>query len=177
MFGTHSFAVWRACWEYLVREGVRPEQLNPLGGRGRPSHSFDGPLWVPQAMVLGWCCCSVTQLCLALRDPVNCSMPDFPVLYHLLQFAQTHVHWVSDAIQPSHSLSPLLILPPVFPGIRVFSSESVLCIRWSKCWSFRFSTSPSNEYSGLISFRIYWFDLFDVQGLSRVFSSITVRKH
>ena len=76
--------------------------------------------------------------------------------------AQTHVHWVSGAIQPSHPLWPLLLLPSVFPSIRVFSNESALCIKWSKYWSFRIS--PSNEYSGLISFRNDWFDLLAVQG-------------
>ena len=91
-------------------------------------------------------------------------MPGFPVPHCLLEFAQTHVHLVSDAIQPSHPLPPLLLLPSVFPSIRVFSNESALCIRWPKYWSFSFSISPSNEYSGLISFRIDWFDLLSVQG-------------
>ena len=76
--------------------------------------------------------------------------------------AQTHVHWVSDSIQPSHPLLPLL-LPSVFPSIRVFSNELALSIRWPKYGSFNFSISPSNEYSGLISFRIDWFDLLAVQ--------------
>ena len=61
-------------------------------------------------------------------------------------------------------MSPLLLLPSIFPSIRVFSNESVLCIRWPKCWSFSFSISPSNEYSGLISFTIGWLDLLAVQG-------------
>ena len=76
----------------------------------------------------------------------------------------THVHWVSDAIQPSR---PLLFLSPasIFPSIRVFFSESALCIRWPKYWSFSLSISPSNEYSQLISFRIDWFDLLAVQGI------------
>ena len=69
----------------------------------------------------------------------------------------------------------LLLLPSIFPSIRVFSSESVLCIRWPEYWSFSFN--PSNKYSGLISFRIDWFDLLAVQGLSRVFSNTTVQKH
>ena len=69
------------------------------------------------------------------------------------------VHRVDNAIQPSHPLCPLLLLPSVFPSIRVFSHESVLCIRWPKYWSFSFSISPSNEYSGLISFRMDWLDL------------------
>ena len=72
---------------------------------------------------------------------------------------------------------PLFLLPSIFPTIRVFSKESVLCIRLPKYWSFSFRISPSNEYSGLISFRIDWFDLFAVQGLSRVFSNTTVQKH
>ena len=72
---------------------------------------------------------------------------------------------------------PLLLLPSIFPSIRVFSNESVLHIRWPKYWSFSFSTSPSNEYSGLISFRIDWFDLLDIQGTLKVFSNTTVQKH
>ena len=82
--------------------------------------------------------------------------------HYLTEFAQTHVHWVGDAIQPSHPLCLLLLLPSIFPSIRVFSDESALCIRWAKYWSF--SISPSNEYSGLTSFRIDWFDLLAVQG-------------
>ena len=71
----------------------------------------------------------------------------------------------------------LLLLPSVFPNIRVFSYESALCIKWPKYWSFSFGTSPSNEYSGLISFRIDWFDLLLSKGLSRVFTNTTVQKH
>ena len=104
-------------------------------------------------------CCSVAQSCLTLCDPMDYTMPGFLVLHYLLEFAQTHAHWVGDAIQPSH---PLLLLPSVFPSIRVFSNQSALCIRWPKYWSF--SISPSNEYSGLISFRIDCFDLLTVQG-------------
>ena len=76
----------------------------------------------------------------------------------------THVHWVSDTIHPSHPLLSLLLLPSIFPSIRVFSNESALRIRWSKYCSFSFSISPSNEYSGLISFRMDWLDLLAVQG-------------
>ena len=83
--------------------------------------------------------------------------------HQLLEFTQTHVNWVSDAIQPSYLLRLLLLLPSIFPSIRVFSNKSALRIRWPKYWSFSFSTSPSNEYSGLISFKIDWFDLA-VQG-------------
>ena len=85
-----------------------------------------------------------------------------PVHHHLPELAHTHDHWVSDAIQPSHPL--LSPSPPasIFPSIRVFSNESTLCIRWPKYWSF--SINPSNECSGLISFKIDWFDLLAVQG-------------
>ena len=78
----------------------------------------------------------------------------------------THVHWISDAIQPSLPLLPLLLLPSIFPSIRVFFKKLTLHIRWPKCWSFSFSfsISPSNEYSRWISFRIDWFDLLAVQG-------------
>ena len=81
------------------------------------------------------------------------STPGFPVHHQFLEIAQTHVHPVSDAIQPSH---PLLLLPSI---LRVFSNESVLHIRWPQYWSFSFSISPSSDYSGLISFRMDWFDL------------------
>ena len=96
---------------------------------------------------------------------IDCSKPGFLVLHHLLELAHTHVHWVSDVIQPSHPLSspPLAFSLPQHLS-QVFSSETALCIRWPKYWSFNFSISPSNEYSGLISFRIDWLDLLAVQG-------------
>ena len=174
-------------------------------------------------MALNLSCCSVTQLCPTLCDPVS----GFPVFHCPLECAQTLVRWVSDAIQGSHVLSyllfmtvmmwlfssvqlhshvllfatsgtaarqaslsitnsqsllkfmsvklvmpanhlilcrPLLLLPSIFPSIRVFLNESALCIRWPKDWSFSFSISPSNEYSGLISFMMDWLDLFAVRG-------------
>ena len=107
---------------------------------------------------------SVTQSCLTLCDPMFCSMPGLPVYHQLPQLAQTHVYPVGDAIQPSHLLSPLLLLPSIFPSMRIFSNESVLHIRWPKYWSFSFSISPSNDYSGLISFRMDRLDLLAVQG-------------
>ena len=107
---------------------------------------------------------SVTQSCPTLCDPMNCSTLGLPVHHQLLQFTQTHVHWVCDAIQPSHPCHPLLLPPSIFSSIRVFSNESALQIRWPKYWSVSFSISPSNEYSGLISFRIDWLDLLTVQG-------------
>ena len=123
-----------------------------------------------------WHFSSVAQSCLNLANPMEYSMPGFPVHHQLPELTQTHVHRVSDAIQSSHPLSSLL-LPSIFPSIRVFSNESVLCIRWPKYWSFSFSINPSNEHSGLISFRMDWLDLLQSKGLSRVFSNTTVQKH
>ena len=107
---------------------------------------------------------SVVQSCPTLCDPMDCSTPGLLLHHQLLELTQTHGHWVSDAIQPSHPLSSLLLLPSIFPSIRVFSNESVLQIRCPKYWSFSFSIGPSNEYSGLISFRMDWLDLLAVQG-------------
>ena len=101
---------------------------------------------------------------------MDCSMPGFSVLHCLPEFAQILVHWLGDAVQPSHPLLPPLLLPSVFPSITVFSTESALPIRWPKYWSFCFSISPSNEYSGLISFRINWLDLLAVQMTYQEFS-------
>ena len=114
----------------------------------------------------GWVITSVSpvaQSCLTLCNPLDCSTPGFPVHNQLPELTQTNVHWVGDVIQSSHPLLFLLLLPSIFPSIRVFSSESVLHIRWPKYCSFSFSISPSNEYSGLICFRIDWFDLLAVQ--------------
>ena len=95
---------------------------------------------------------------------MNRSMPGLPVHHQHPEFTQTHVHRVGDAIQPSHPWSPLLLLPPIPPSIRVFSSVSALLMRWPKYWSFSFSIIPSKEHQGLISFRMDWLDLFAVQG-------------
>ena len=120
---------------------------------------------------------SVTLLCLTLRP-------------HGLQYARlpcpspTPGAWLTlimsiESVMPFNCLilcRPLLLLPSVFPSIRVLSNESVLCIRWPKYWSFSFSISPSSEYSGLISFRMDWLDFFAVKRLSRFFSNTTVQK-
>ena len=107
---------------------------------------------------------SVAQSCPTLCDPMNRSTPGLPVHHQLPEFTQTHVHRVHDAIQPSHPLSPRLLLLPIPPSIRVFSSELALHMRWPKYWSFSFSISPSNEHPGLVSFRMDWMDLLAVQG-------------
>ena len=106
---------------------------------------------------------------------MDCSTPGFRVLHFLPEIAQIHLHWVSDAIYHLSLCRPLLLLPSVFPSIRVFSSESALHIRWPKYWSLSFSISPSSEYSGLISFRIDWFDLPAVQGTFFFFSQGTFK--
>ena len=133
--------------------------LNIIRGKGLgPNLSFSTnfpPLWVQFS--------SVTQSALTLCDPVDCSTQGFLVHQHswsLLKFMS--IEWV---IPSNHLIlcCPLL-LPSIFPSIRVFSNESVLCIRWPKYWSFSFNISPSNEYSGLISFRMDWLDLLAVQG-------------
>ena len=149
--------------------------------------------------------CLLSQWC---HPTISSSVTGFPVLHHLLEVAQTHVFWASDAIQPSHYLSPaslsftisrsllrlmsfepvmpsnhliichpLLLLPSILPSIRVLSNELAFHIRWPKYSSFSFSVSPSNEYLGLIPFRIDWFDLLVVQASLKVFSSTTIQKH
>ena len=107
---------------------------------------------------------SVAQLCLTLCNPMDCSMAGLPFRHQLLELTQTHVHWVGDAIQPSHPLSSPF--PPAFSlsqHLGLFF-ESILCVRWPKYWNFSFSIIPSNEHPGLISFRMDWLDLLAVQG-------------
>ena len=114
-------------------------------------------------LVFHCCCCSVTQLCLSLCDPMDCSMQaslSFTITQSLLKLMSI------ELVMPSIHLilcRPLLLLPPIFPSIRVFSNELALCIRWLKYWSFNFSISPSNEYSVLISFKFDGFDLLAKQ--------------
>ena len=110
------------------------------------------------------CCCSVVQSCPTLCNPMDCSTPGFPVLHHLPEMLKL---MSIESVKPSNHLlfcRPILLLPSAFPSIRVFFNELALGIRWPKYWSFSFSNSPSSEYSGLISFRIDWFDLLPVQG-------------
>ena len=120
---------------------------------------------------------SVAQSCLTLCDPwtaarqASLSVTNSRSLLKLIS--------IESVMPSSHPIlcRPLLLLPSIFPSIRVFSNESALRIRWPKYWSFNFSISLSNEYSGLISFRIAWFDFLGVQRLSRVFSNTTVQEH
>ena len=124
------------------------------------------------------CCCSFAKLCPTLCNPMVCSMPGFPILtisWNLLKFMST------ESMMPSNHLifcHPLLLLPSIFPSIRVFSNELALPIMWLKYWRCSFSISPSNEYSGLISFRIDWFDLLALQGsLKSLLQHPTIQKH
>ena len=115
--------------------------------------------------------------CPTLCDLMDCSTPGSSVLHYLLKlFKFMSIEQCNCLIIPILN-HPLFLWPSIFPSIRVFSNESVLCIRRPKYWNFTFSISPSNEYSGLISFKMAWFDLLAVQGLSRVFSNTTILKH
>ena len=109
------------------------------------------------------CNCSADQSCPSLCDPIDCSMPgslSFTLSWSLLKFTSIEV-----VISSNHPiLCHPLLLPSIFPSIRVFSNELALCIRWPKYWSFRFSISPSSEHSGLISFSFDRFDFLAVQG-------------
>ena len=107
---------------------------------------------------------TVVQLCPTLCDPMNSSTPGLPVHHQLLEFTQTHVHRVGDAIHHLILCCPLFLLPPIPPSITVFSNESTLHMRWPKYWSFSLSIIASKEHPGLISFRMDWLDLLAVQG-------------
>ena len=107
-----------------------------------------------------FCYCSVAQSCSILCNPLDCSTPGFPVLLYLSEFAKL---WSTESVMPSNHLIlclPLLLLPSVFPSIRIFANESALHIKWPKHWSFSFNISLSNEHPGLISFRMVCLNLF-----------------
>ena len=110
---------------------------------------------------------SVTQSCLTLCNPMDCSTPGLPVHHQLPELKLMSI----ESVMPSNQLilcCPLLFLPSIFPSIRVFSNKSALRIRWPKYWNFSFSISPSSEYPGLISFRMDWLDFLAVQGTLRI---------
>ena len=120
---------------------------------------------------------SVAQSCPTLCDSMNHSTPGLAICH---QFPESTKPISIESVMPSNHLilcCPLLLLPSMFPSIRVFFNESALHIRWPKCWSFSFSISPSNEYPGLISFRMDWLDLLAVQGTLKSFSKPTVQKY
>ena len=117
---------------------------------------------------------SVAHSCPTLCNPMNRSTPGLPVHHQLQEFTQTHIHRVSDAIQPSH---PLSSPSPTAPSIRVFSHESTLRMRWPKYWSFSFSIIPSKEHPGLISFKWTGWNSLQCKRLSGVFPNTTVQNH
>ena len=122
------------------------------------------PCYFPAQTMLEIQFSSVAQSCPTLCNLMNRSTPGLPVHHQLPESTQIHVH---ESVMPSNRLilcHPLLLLPSIFPSIRVFSNESALCIRWPKYWSFSFNISPSNEHLGRISFRMDWLDLLAVQG-------------
>ena len=121
-------------------------------------------IWAIFQTIKQCCCSSVTKSWRTLWDLMDGNNSGSSVLHCLLEFVQIHVHWVGDTIQSSNLLPPPSLLPSIFPSIRIFSNESVFHIRWPKYWSFNFSISLSNGYSGWVSFRTDWFDLLDVQG-------------
>ena len=132
-------------------------------------------MWLPQCTEVAWCF-SVAKPRPTLCNPTDCSASGFPVLHYLLEFAQPHVHWDSDAIQPSNLPLPLLFLPRIFPRIRDFSNYLALHIRWLKYWSFSFSMSSSWIFRvNFLYGRL--FDLLQSKGFSRLFSSTAVWKH
>ena len=148
-------------WHFVVSKSLHPDfNMEACGIMNMCRKKFR----FPRVQGLKCCYCSVAKSYLTLYDPMDCSITGFPAFHYLPEFVQTHVHWVNDAIQPSHLLSPLLLLPSIFSSIRVFSNVSVLSIRWPKYWSFSFSIIHSNVYSGLIFFRMDWLDLLAVQG-------------
>ena len=148
--------MWQPEWE---------ERLGRMDTCVCMAESLCCPLESVTTLLIGYQFSSVQSLSrVRLCDPMNRSTPGLPVHHQLPEFTQTHVYRVSDAIQPSHPLlspSPPAAIPP---SIRVFSNESALLMRWPKYWSFSLSISPSNEHPGLVSFRMNWLDLLEVQG-------------
>ena len=123
---------------------------------------------------------SVTQSCLTLCDPMNCTTPSLPVHLSITNTRSSLRLTSIESVMSSSYLIlcyPLFLLPSIPPSIRIFSNESALRMRWPKYWSFSFSIIPSKEHLGLISFRKDWLDLLAVQGLSRVLFNTTVQKH
>ena len=124
---------------------------HPLGCMGGAAGSFRH-CWQP--------CCSVAQSCSTLCDPMHCRTPSFPALQHLLEFALTHVHWL---VMPSNHVIPFSSCLRSFPASGSYPMSQFFAW-WPKYWCFTFSISPSSEYSGLISYRMDWFDLLAIQG-------------
>jgi len=150
-----SFVSWCDRW-HILSTLVFYIQLFPILSRPH----FPPPI---SCALTGSCCFSIPKSCPTLCNPMDWSMPGSSVHHYFLEFAQMYFHRVTDAIWPSHPLPPTSFAFRL-PRSRVFSNKSALRIRWRKYWSFSFTIGPSNEYSGLISFSIDWFDLLEVQG-------------
>ena len=141
----------------LSRRHLNTRQLtssNLQGKEGNVQYNMSSPVQFS----------SVAQSCLTLCNPMNCSTPGLTVHHQLPEFTQTHNHGVGDGIQPSHPLSSPSPPAPNPSQHRVFSNESTVCMRWPKYYSFTFGIIPSKEHTGLISFRMDWLDLLEVQG-------------
>ena len=158
---------WRSVfWDVELKPGIKTEVEN-----GWSTNKVCG-------LVQVICCCSVTKSCPTFCNPMDCSTPGFPVLHYFPEFSQIFVRWLMMPFNHLILCHPLLLKPSIFPSIRVFSNKLALCIRWPKYWSFSFSLSPSNEYSGLISFRIFgWFDLLAVQDSQESSATPQFNKH
>ena len=156
---TQDFFAWGSCALGTVKHecGSAAWLVGTLSAQGVQVHGLPPPQEL-------WNSIQFIQSCLTICDPMDSSKPGSPVYHQLPEVTQSHVHRVNDAIQPSHPLYRLLLPPSIFSSIRDFSNELVLRIKWPKYWRFSFSISPSNEYSGLISLRIGWFDLLAGQG-------------
>ena len=150
-------------WIKILRKQTMFKEVSIIQGIIAHRLSFTSNYLSTNGYNFTYCCCSGTQSCLTLGFH-GLQHAKFPCPSLCPEFVQTHVHWVNEAIQPSIFCCPLLLMPSIFPRNKVFSNESALHIRWPKYWSLSFTISPSNEYSGFISFRIDWFDLPDVQG-------------
>jgi len=185
---SHSSTYIDSCdylWSTWILSGQSPHlRVNWLVGLILSAvliHFFSLYLTARRSWGLGhellYCFCLLTQSCPTLCNPMDCSVPGFLVLHHLPELSHTYVLWVSDAIQPSHPLSSPS--PPAFSlsSIRVFSNESALHYLVAEVFCFSFSISHSDEYSGLISFRIDWFDLLALQGTLKSLFQYTVWRH
>ena len=146
--------------KHSVKQGVGEAECRSRSKDALSNYFYSRQPWQSQSEQFS----SVAQSCPTLCDPMNRSTPGLPVHHQLPEFTQTSI----ESVMPSSHLilcRPLLLLPSIFPSIRVFSNESALRMRWPKYWSFSFSIIPSKEYPGQISFRMDWLDLLAVQGI------------
>ena len=153
------------CWFWFWFSSLGHNNFHPYGFNGCPSISFS---LFPFIAYFLRCCCSIAKSCPTLCNCMDHSTPGSSVLHYLPELARIHVHWVPCYLSISSSVTPFTFCLQSFPASGSFPIESALPIRWPKYWSFSFSISPSNEYSGLISFRMDWLDLLAVQGTLKI---------